>query len=278
MKSTTMLYNKITYVFRRVLKPALFYLKSPISGFKKDKIASTVDGTRFLCRHENQIERMILDTGEWEVWESSIVRSYVKPNFVVLDVGANIGYFSFLMSKLVGSKGQVHCFEPTSYGYNRMMKNIKLNAHLPVENLRLNKKGLLAEICTKNEALESRFSQRVLANSEPETMVFTTIDDYCVEHAVNKVDFIKIDVDGYDFEAMKGAVNTLTASRPVVLAEFCQRVLESKGSNVSDYISFFIDNGYKTILCAEELESQPIEWLLNQEKYQKDSWNLLLLP
>jgi len=56
--------------------------------------------------------------------ETNAVKRLVQRDSVVFDIGANIGYFTLLMSKLVGHNGQVHCFEPTTYAFKRLQKNM----------------------------------------------------------------------------------------------------------------------------------------------------------
>ena len=145
-----------------------------------------------------------MDTGFWEPLETKAVKRLLKVDDVVFDIGANIGYFTLLMSRLVGDNGQVHCFEPSTYAYNRLQQNIAINPTLPFHNLHLNNKGLSSRSENKIESFESRFSSRLLAYDEKELIEFITLDDYFYSLKLDRVNFIKIDVDGYDYEVIKG--------------------------------------------------------------------------
>lgn len=261
----------------RLLKPLLYFATHPAALMAQDREIETSGGIKFLHRSENQIERTIKQTGEWEPWETAVVRTIVHTGAVSFDIGANIGYFSLLMSDLSGPTGEVHCFEPTTYGFNRMLQNIALNGHLPIENLRLNKKGILSAETLREEALEARFSQRVAANTEAERIAFTTVDKYVEQHNIETVDFIKIDIDGHDMEAMKGASQTLTEKRPLVLAEFNSVALKQHGASVAEYADIFMTANYDRFLLDGREAPEPIASITNPRLYTKTR-NFVIIP
>lgn len=92
-------------MIRKVGKFLLYYLKNPKNLFSTEKVGLTRDGVKHWCLIENQIERHILNTGVWEPLETNAVEGRLKYDWVVFDIGANIGYFTLLMSKLVGDSG-----------------------------------------------------------------------------------------------------------------------------------------------------------------------------
>jgi hypothetical protein len=68
------------------------------------------------------------------------------------------------------------------------------------------------------------------------------------------LDFMKIDVDGYDTEVIRGGMNVLRATKPVILAEFCDPVLKAHGSSCVELAQTFIDCGYKYCTIIESGE------------------------
>src|SRR5260221_8684023 len=105
---------------RKVGKSLAFYLSDPRNLFATEKVGTSNDGLNYWCLRENYIERSILTTGFWELHETPAVKRTLRPGWIVFDIGANIGYFTLLMSKLVGAGGQVHGFEPTGYAFERL--------------------------------------------------------------------------------------------------------------------------------------------------------------
>jgi FkbM family methyltransferase len=261
---------------RKIAKYLFFYLSDPKNFFATEKVVLTSENFRLLCMRENHIERSVLDTGFWEPLETSTVKRLLKVDDVVFDIGANIGYFTILMSRLVGDNGQVHCFEPTAYAFNRLHKNITINPTLPSHNLYLNNKGLSSKSGKKIESFESRFSSRLLAHDEKEMIEFITLDDYFYSLGLDRVDFIKIDVDGYDYEVIKGGGRILKKYRPNIMAEICNRVLKERGVDVTSYLELYLDYGYSTCEIIETTQVVALEALIKDSKIQSGSWNILI--
>ncbi len=261
---------------RKIGKCFLFYLTDPRNFFVTEKVCVTNDGLRLWCLRENQIELSILDTGFWEPFETAAIKGRLQSESVVFDIGANIGYFTLLMSKLVCEKGQVHCFEPTTYAFKRLQKNIRLNPELPSHNILLNNKGLSSRKETKVESLESRFSAKQLAHDEKELIEFITLDDYFHSLKLDRIDFIKIDVDGYDYDVIEGGVEILNEYKPIVMAEICNRVLKERGHDVASYLDLYLKCGYTTCELLEDKEVLSLEELIKDQRIHNGSCNILL--
>jgi FkbM family methyltransferase len=256
---------------RKVGKAAKYYLSRPNALFERESVIETADGVSMLCVNENYIERTINESGVWELAETASIRSIVAPGHVCLDIGANVGYFSLLMAKLGAT---VHAFEPTTYGFNRMTANIALNPQL-APRIFANKLGLSDKSFELEEALEARFSSRVLAHSEPEMIRFKTLDSVWT----GALHFLKIDVDGHDTEVIRGGMNTLRAFRPIVLAEFCDRVLRPYNSSVTELARSFIECGYSQCTILETNETTSLEAFVREQRaFDLSSRNLLLVP
>ena len=134
----------------------------------------------------------------------------VKEDWVCIDVGANIGYHSILMSRLA-SKGLIFAFEPTIT--SRMLrKNLKFNNVLNVEVL---EQAVGAVSGNKEEELYRIWGKK----PEKRSYQFITIDDFVKSRELTRLDFIKVDVDGFDVEVLEGAKETLSRLNPVVLVE-----------------------------------------------------------
>jgi 2-polyprenyl-3-methyl-5-hydroxy-6-metoxy-1,4-benzoquinol methylase len=138
-------------IFRRIGKLVAYYLTTPKALFEREHIIRTTSGVAMICYAENYIERNIILTGQWEPSETSLVMNIVKPGYICLDVGANVGYFSLLMAKL---GGLVHAYEPTTWGFNRMQANIDLNSELSA-NILVNKCALSDKNFELEEAIEA---------------------------------------------------------------------------------------------------------------------------
>lgn len=165
-----------------------------------------------------------------------------KPDWVILDCGANVGYYSVLFSRLVPS-GKVYAFEPTST-MDFMLANLEHNkAKHNVECFRValgEKKGL------SRDPIYRIWGQ----TPEKNEVQFTTIDEFVAEHKLPRVDCIKIDVDSYDFEVLKGAKETLLAMDPYVVVEL-NHALNLRGKSNTEALSWMAQLGYRNTLTID---------------------------
>ena len=161
-------------------------------------------------------------------------RRSINPEDTVLEVGGHIGYISLYLSSLVGSKGKVFVFEPGSnnlpYIHNNTShaENIKI-----VEAAVSNKVGLACfyeeELTGQNNSLRNDYQQfqdnRIRANSDisysEREVETTTIDSYCQTENLTP-GLIKIDIEGAEFDALSGAIDTISSCHPILVIEITE--------------------------------------------------------
>jgi FkbM family methyltransferase len=176
--------------------------------------------------------------GYYEYCEPETKRWFVEhaePDWVVLDCGANIGYYSILFSRLCPN-GRVYAFEPTDTA-TMLLDNLKhCQALQNVEVLRLalgSRRGDYEDAIFRiwGEAAERRIYP------------FTTIDAFVTERRL-AVDSIKIDVDSFDLEVLKGAQETLTERDPYVMVEL-NHALAIRQQSVAEALHYMTRLGYR---------------------------------
>jgi FkbM family methyltransferase len=174
----------------------------------------------------------------------------VKPGSVVLDVGTNIGETLLNFAKLTEDKGFVYGFEPDDINYENVQKNISLNnfKHLHVFKKAVSdKKESVKLYCVDTH---NRGMNRILDASEPDSAPYvvvetTRIDDIVRENNINRVDIIKIDIEGYEMHALLGAVETLRRFKPTLFVEVGYKRLIDNNSSPTELVKFLQDIGYK---------------------------------
>jgi FkbM family methyltransferase len=255
----------------------VYYLQNPRQAVfpQRDIVLETSFGARLLCSHENHIERMLLNEGHFEPESTAATLRAVKPGDVAIDVGANVGYYSLLLAQCTGPNGQVHAFEPTRWAYERSLRNLALNKH-SAATIVVNHAGLLAQERTGFEAIESRFSARILAKQTREQLRFLTLDRYCSERGIARIDFMKVDVDGYDYQVMCGAREILRNSHATLLCELHDRALSEHGNTLAEYIALLADLGYTRGEILDGPRQGTIELADLLAHGQQPSLNLLL--
>jgi FkbM family methyltransferase len=182
------------------------------------------------------------------------LKRLVKPSSVVLDIGANIGVHTMLLAELVGPSGRVLSFEPTDYAVKKSRRNLDLNSRL-AERVTLFHCFLAAK--DGGDVPESIYSSWPLTESEglhnkhlglampTNAAPARSIDGILAEIDGPSVQLVKIDVDGFECEVLRGATALLRDSRPIFLMELSPYVLGEHGSSLEELLSFFVPNGYR---------------------------------
>jgi len=174
---------------------------------------------------ENDV--MQLSLFDYELIETEIVKNNVKKNDIVVDVGANIGYYTLLMAK---NKAYVYSYEPEPYNFNLLTKNVILN------NFSLNVK-------LYNKAVSDFFGHSKLVLSEHSTgqhklvnsrFGTKSIDVEVTKIELDRIDFAKIDVEGAELNVLKG-MKTLPNK---MLIEFNTINLREFGTNHQNFFNF----------------------------------------
>lgn len=183
----------------------------------------------------------------------ALVTRYLKAGMRVIDVGANIGLYSILSDKQVGKDGHVWAFEPSSESYQRLLRNLELNAVTTVTPIKLalaDVHGL--ELTLRRDAI-ARDGDRylgelsktgIVALGDNEIVSVTTLDHYFGVNQ-NNFDFIKIDVEGAEFVLLRGARRLLTSNPDLVLMMECQaHHCKRMGYSQEDVYGFLEELGF----------------------------------
>lgn len=215
---------------------------------------------RLVERHNVKLKLDISDFVDWYAYFElkdtalSFILSQIKRDDVVFDIGTNIGYVALRCAK-VATHGKVFGFEPSSYNFGKCIANIDLNEtkNLKVLNLALGDvDGFLnlQTISTYNRGM-NRISTDGAENSE--RILINTLDQIVAELNVTKVDFLKIDVEGYEMHVLLGAAKTISTFRPKIFLEVNEGFLSNFKSSSAMLFRWLKDNQY-TIFGMDKME------------------------
>jgi FkbM family methyltransferase len=212
---------------------------------KNKTVMAEVDGIKYQLDLKELIDSSIYYEGCFEPLTTAVIKKYVREGMTVLDIGANIGCHTLLFAKLVGVGGKVIAFEPMSYAYSKLKCNIELNNF---DNIKLEKIALSNVIQTLQD-VHFQTSWTLDGTSQypndKEIVDFITLDKYVVINDVDKIDFIKLDVDGYEYKVISGGIDTLKRDKPLLLMELGVYTLQNAGDNINDLINTLADIGYE---------------------------------
>jgi FkbM family methyltransferase len=198
----------------------------------------------------------IADAGHYEPFETAVVKHVVKPGFVCLDIGANVGYYSLLFAKLTGPTGRIYAFEPEKKNYSLLLENIRTNGYknITAENCAVSdENGRIKLYISEDNAGDHRIEGGETAKRYQEINMLK-IDDY-LRDKNNRVDYVKLDIQGADFKAIKGMANTLKNNPDIMIqSEFWPAGMLHMGIDPSEYLQTLEAQGfivYDIIECTK---------------------------
>ncbi len=154
--------------------------------------------------------------GIYETDETKLIKSLLRPGSIFIDGGANIGYFTVIAAAIVGNTGKVYSFEPVPWLNDILSSNIAINhfSNVVISNVALSSfSGItdlyVSEVGAINGAASMASSPRRQARISVETI---SLDEYLRNLGADHVDLIKLDIEGAEVQALKGAYELL--SRP----------------------------------------------------------------
>jgi FkbM family methyltransferase len=174
-------------------------------------------------KNEPEFGRAIALDHTWERHIVQLISRNLNPNDVFIDVGGNVGVMSFNAARKVGEKGKVIVFEPNPVNAARFVEGIKINGFRNV---------ILHQIALSNEVKImslSGGSNAFLSENRTDRLVQSLPGDLILENEP-RVDFIKLDIEGYEPFAIEGLHHTLGKHKPLLLCEFNPRCLKSHAS------------------------------------------------
>jgi len=197
----------------------------------------------------------LLTTG-FETAEIRFVQRFLRPGMTVLDVGAHHGLYTLLASRLVGNQGKVVAFEPSPRERLRLEKHMRLNrAHnIEIKPFALGAESGEAELYLADGSDDWCNSLRRPLESSGRTVRVQVkrLDDVAANARLAKVDFLKLDVEGAELEALKGAGILLNrAPRPVVLAEVYDIRTKPFGYEAREIVRFLSTLNYQWFALNE---------------------------
>lgn len=157
--------------------------------------------------------------GTTEVQEQQAFASFLKPNGVFYDLGANIGFYSTLAGRLVGENGAVYAFEPFPESAARARHNAALNAfsHVQVIEAAISDVNSTVHFALLDKSASHKIHEE--SGSGGIEVPCVTLDHYITEKGLRPPTLIMIDIEGAEFAAIRGMAKTLAAHKPVLMVE-----------------------------------------------------------
>lgn len=207
---------------------------------------------------DDWIQENLFFLGEYEAEELIFFENTIKEGDVFVDIGANIGLYTLYASNLVGNNGKVISFEPYGDNFRFLEHNVSLNNknNIVLEKLAVSRaKKHISIAYDKKDANRGMASTYLKEFSHKELVDSISLDLYFEQKPIDKITFIKIDIEGGEYPALLGMQKTLSKYGPTILIEI-----------------------NKEILSLTPYTEQNIVQYLNQLGYRKYNWKNDLVP
>lgn len=184
---------------------------------------------------------------------------FIHKGATCFDIKANIGRFAVVLAKATGETGKVYCFEPLEYPRKILSKVISLKKLKWVEVQALAFSNKAGHATMKIPVKNGNKPQPALATlGEIDTGLFTTeevkldtLDSFVGREKIKKIDFIKCDVEGFEYQVFQGGKKTLAEHKPTIFCEVITSNYENRLDTPGHFFKFMINLGYEVYFSSD---------------------------
>ena len=217
--------------------------------------ASTIlwlDGLKVRLFPGNETSRVLFLTGLYEPNEFGWLDRYLKPGMTVIDGGANMGLYTLYAARRVGLEGRVIALEPSQRDFDRLTAHVRLNR---LRNVRCRRVALgrsqgrgrlrIAAEWNAGHNTLGEFGYEATELVRVEEVKVRALDAIVADEGLDRVDLIKLDIEGAEYDALKGAEATIHRHCPAILIELADRTLQHQGASSAQIWTFLEALGYR---------------------------------
>jgi len=209
-------------------------------------VVATPYGFRMAASPRDYASNSIYFFGDYDPLMTSVVRHFVREGQTAFDIGTDRGWFSLLMGSSVGDSGEVHAFEALPTNAARLRNNIALNR---MSWVRIQEGAVCDQAGTATFQLPTldvlqdypdvQHCSGVgyltdVSSANTITVPTVTLDDYVAQHEIQRIDFMKIDIEGAEVSALRGATRLLERRRPILAVEYNRMALHRAGTSMQE--------------------------------------------
>jgi FkbM family methyltransferase len=215
-------------------------------------------------------ETLLLD-GIWEPKTTQYLCSSLTFGHVFMDIGANAGYFSLLASRCVGQAGKVLAVEPNPAMAKQLRQNTERSG---LTNVDIAEAACFDSVEVRDLYIgnpyntgNSSLSGNNLAWTKSVEVACTTVDLLVEKHGLQRVDLVKIDVEGAELQVLRGMSATLKRLRPKIITELSSSLLEAFSVTLDTVQEYFRDIGYSVTPLEEDCMGRTTNYLCVPVEY-----------
>jgi len=229
----------------------------------------------------------LLAKGVYEPFETEFLKELLKENMTVVNIGANIGYYTLIAANRVGPNGKVYAFEPEPQNYKLLVRNIEENGYKNISPIQVavsDKKGTLKLFLDKSNLGDHSLAEQNIVEKNGSVEIETnSLDNFFEEYNKDfKVDLIQMDVQGAEGLILDGAKKIIGSNNLKIIMEFWPSGLNNVGTDGLDLLKGLESYGFKiglideTNKCISYLLPEKIVAMCEKSQHGRGHVNLLL--
>lgn len=223
---------------------------------------------------------------KWGLYEPEtlqLMRKRLRPGDVMVDVGANCGLYTLVAAQAVGASGRIIALEPSPREFERLERNVGLNGLRQVRCIAAAAADQAGQATLSvaqppfagHNTLGRRFAYAAVALAEQRTVPAITLDGLLRDEI--RCDLIKLDIEGAELSALRGAAASLARLRPALLVEINQGALSENGASANDLLTWITEHGY-AMYAIDPRTGQPLRIDWSSARSVTETMNVLALP
>lgn len=243
------IYNIFFLFWKYFIKPISHQKLKKFKGEELKNInAENLSFQIYINKENGKVDQDIYLEGVYEPFFLSIIKKHINIGDVFIDIGGNIGHHSLFASLLVGGSGKVIAFEPIERLYSQFQKSIEINNFKNIElfNFGCGDEEKEFEIFFKKENMGASSIVDRKRSDGSETIKIAVPDKFLSGEP--KINFIKIDVEGFEYNVLRGLTEIIIKHHPKILIEYTPSYYAKADESHSEkIIEFLLDNQYNIL-------------------------------
>ena len=264
--------------FRKRYYGIVFRIFRPLNLFRDiTEIISYDKDLKIKLNLDEWIQQHIYFLGYFDPMGIRFINNQLYEGEVFIDIGANVGAYSLVASRLVGRSGKVIAFEPVGTIFQRLSENISLNK---ITNIVAEKRAVLDKNGITDIYLSDKQNMGMSSifhfnpeSGKSEKVEAVSLDDYIEKRDISRINLIKIDIEGSEMLAIKGMQRIIERFHPKILIELKEETLTNSGYQAKNIIDFLVKAGYNKFIIDEQGNISN-----DLTRQSKDYHNFLFLP
>jgi FkbM family methyltransferase len=209
------------------------------------------DGLQLTLFPGNETSESIFVTGLYEPNEFCLLSRILKPGMTFVDMGANIGLYTLYAARRVGANGRVLALEPSRREIAILKSNIELNelTNVTIRQVAVSDQHTEVDLLVAGVRNSGHNTLGAFGYNTPldhrETVQSRRLDEIVTTEGLPRIHVVKMDIEGAELAALRGAVDTLQRDHPLLLLELSDRLLQHQRSCSAEVLSLLAQLGYR---------------------------------